>query len=421
MRWFVRTMWKLLAGLPPRWPWATAGGLMLLALGALATRLEGLGPPTARRVLAAVDGGQIDEMQDLLEQFGHSARDSTLSEFLRGAVLLRQGRYYGALRCFGHAVDDPQLRVHTLLLSGEALYRLGQFRDAIGVLAQALEEDPDRPEIHLWLASAYYDLGLNPEARAHLLRAAELVPENPRPHRLLGLMDKDFEHYEEAVANYRESLRRSPVQPDTPQILLEMAECQIKLRAYAAALETLSRLPSSPDRWVKEAECLHAAGKPEEAKAKVEAALRQSPAHLSGLLLAGALALERGAVDEAVEWLGRAAVAYPREYLVRFRLAQALRRAGRTAEADRETAIAEELRQLRDEFSRLHQTAAAEPDNAEVRYRLGVLARKLGWPNLARVWFRAALGIDPRYEQARRELLQGGLGSFPSQTTKVSP
>ena len=362
------------------------------------------------RAMAALDAKRWEDVERELAGLEGAAGYEPQQHFLRGALLLHRGKLYPALEEFGHAVGDPALRVRTLVLSGEALCRAGDLRNAIRLLAQALEADPDAIDAHRLLASACDALGLTDAAAAHLVRVAELDPADPRPLRLLGQMQKDFEDYAGAVESYRESLRRDADPPDRQEILLELADCEIRLRQYEAAMATLAQATPCADRWTVEAECHHGGGRPDDAKRLLAQALRESPANLRGLMLAGTILLEEQNAAAAVEALSRAVLAYPRDYTARFKLGQAYQRAGDARRAEEHMKVAEEIKQVREEFSRLHQKANAEPDNADVRCRLGQLARRLDRPDLARVWFRAALTVNPRHEEARRSLAGGPPG-----------
>ena len=362
------------------------------------------------RAMAALDAKQWEEVERELAGLEGAAGYEPQQHFLRGALLLQRGKPYPALEEFGHAVDDPALRVRTLVLSGEALCRAGDLRNAVRLLSQAVEADEDAIDGHRLLAVAFDRLGLTDAAEAHLLRVAELDPADPRPLRVLGQMQKDFEDYAGAVESYRESLRRDADQPDRQELLLELADCEIKLRQYDAAMATLAQASPCADRWTAEAECHYGGGRPDEAKRLLAQALRESPANLRGLMLAGTILLEEQDAAAAVDVLTRAVLAYPRDYTARFKLGQAYRRMGDARHAEEHAKVAEEIKQVREEFSKLHQKANAEPDNADVRCRLGQLARQLDRPDLARVWFRAALEINPRHEEARRGLLGGPQG-----------
>jgi tetratricopeptide (TPR) repeat protein len=367
----------------------------------------------ARQALAA---GRFDEVERELEAIEGDAAFEPHRHLLRGALLLEKGQYYPALDEFGYSVKHPQLRLDSLTLAGQAAYKAGHLRDAVGLLAQAIQLDPNSLPALRWLASAYYDLGLTDDAVAQLTRVAELDPRDPRPHRLMGLICKDFENYPAAVKNYRESLRRDARQPDNAQILLELADCEIKLREFDSALGTLAGCGPGAERWVREAECQYGLGRVDEARGVLDQALQQEPAHLAGLLLRGTMASDQGQLTAAIDAFSRAAVAQPKDYVARFKLAQAHRRAGNNQEADKQTQAAEEIKRIREEFSKLHEKAAAEPGNADVRCRIGVLARQFGRPDLARVWFKAALAIDPHHVETMRNLAGEPPGGIPAKT-----
>ena len=410
------------AAASPRMRRTPGWALWLIAVLAVAVAAAGgmywhrqRAPRCFARALQALDAGRLEEAARALEGLGDAAAYAPHRHFLRGALLLGKKQYYGALDEFGHSVDHPELRLQTLTLSGQAAYEAVHLQDAIGLLRQATDMDADWLPALRWLASACYDLGLTDDAVRHLTRIAELDSDDPRPHRLMGLMYKDFENYPAAVAHYRESLRRDPQQSQRDRIVLELAECEIKLRQFDSALATLEACTPCADRWAQAAECQYGLDRRNEARLLLDQALRREPAHLSGLLLAGTMAQEQGDLTAAVAAFSRAVVARPKDYTARFKLAQACRRASKREEADKHTRAAEEIKRLREEFSKLHEKAAAEPGNADVRCRLGVLARELDRPDLARIWFRAALAIDGRHADTLRQLA-GASPSPPPQT-----
>jgi hypothetical protein len=100
------------------------------------------------RALAAVDAQRFDRVQRELDALETTPGYTVQCHFLRGVLLVQQQRFFPALDEFGHSVDDPELRVRTLLHSGEALYRVQNFQAAIGLLVQ--EDCPlkeQRPQV----------------------------------------------------------------------------------------------------------------------------------------------------------------------------------------------------------------------------------------------------------------------------------
>ena len=84
---------------------------------------------------------------------------------------------------------------------------------------------------------------------------------------------------------------------------------------------------------------------------------------------------------------------------------------GDDAEAERQQAVAEELRGLWRQFTDLHEQAIAEPGNAELRWRIARIARQLDRDELARTWLRAALAVDPTHGKSIEDLraMEAGL------------
>jgi tetratricopeptide (TPR) repeat protein len=356
------------------------------------------------RALAALDAKRYQDVPRELEGLQGAEGFEPHRSYLEGELLLHQGQPFPALNAFGRSVNHAELRVRSLTSAGRALYQLRRFYDSIGLLNQAIEADPRAVEAHRLLASAYYDLGLTRDAENHLLFTADLAPDDPRPHRLLGLMYKDFENYDDAIRAYEESLRRSAQQSDVEEIRLELAECLVKQRRFEDALATLAPCPPSDQRAVLEAESLYNTGKSDEARRLLQQTAENSPGHLAALMLLGTIQMESGEGEAAAATLADAVTAHPKDYTARFKLVQAYRRLGKTELAEEHAAEAEKLKELRLEFSKLHETAAAEPQNAEVRCRLAVLAGQMDRPDLARVWYQAALAIDPANAQALEAL-----------------
>jgi tetratricopeptide (TPR) repeat protein len=323
---------------------------------------------------------------------------------LAGMMLLRTGRPIEAIIEFGYAREHPDTRVLAYTLSGEALYRTRQFRDAQRILTIALQLDPSQTDAHRWLAALSYDIGAMNHAIGHLDVVAQQDPKDPRPHRLMGLIHKDFEEYQKAIAAYRESLRRNPNHADKDAVLFELAECQFKQQQPAEALETLAKCASSGPTLCLQAECRRALGDRAAAQKLVDESLRRDPESLNTLYLKGQIALEAGELAAAVDVLSKAVQRYPKEWRPRYALATAYRKLGDQDQAASQLKIVEELRGLRDRFTKLHTQAIKNADDVDLRYQLGELARQLDKPLLAVSWFEAALALDPQHEKARQAL-----------------
>jgi tetratricopeptide (TPR) repeat protein len=154
------------------------------------------------------------------------------------------------------------------------------------------------------------------------------TPRDPRPHRLLGLIHKDDDEYRKAIDAYRESLTRDPNCAGRETVLLELAECQVKLQQHQEALQTLRTCPSSAQSLWLQAECQRGLGDRATAERLADQALGRDPQHLPALSLKGMLELESGDAAAAVEVLQTAIEAYPKEWRPRYTLALAYKRLG---------------------------------------------------------------------------------------------
>jgi tetratricopeptide (TPR) repeat protein len=355
------------------------------------------------RGLAALENGDSETVERAIAALEWEQSYGPQRAYLLGAWLIQKGDMAAGLESLKLAAESPRFRTKAMVLAGQKLYEAGHAGDAQRMWATVLEHEPNAVDAHRWLGAMYYDVGAMQDALRHLDRAGQLAPRDPRPLRLMGLINKDYERYEAAVKCYRESLRRDPQQPGADGIRLELAETQVKLHEHKEALETLATCLEGPQKSVLEAECSYNLGKPEEALAAVARALTLADAYVPALLLQADMLLDRGDATRAVEALRQAVTAQPKNYQARFKFAQSLRRAGRTAEADEQTAKAEELRNTWQRFSELHNVAISQPDNIELRCELGTLAEHLDRPDLAKNWYRAALLIDPAHPQANRK------------------
>ncbi|MCY2992599.1 MAG: tetratricopeptide repeat protein [Planctomycetota bacterium] len=385
--------------------------LLILLSSMLACLGVGLGtwwkirPTPLRQYRAAVAAFGRDELA-LVDAAAESLREEPdyqpHAHLLRGMLWLRTGRLYEAIEQFGYANQHPDTKPLAYALSGEALYKARLLRDALPILSVALQENPRNVDARRWLAAAYYDIGAIDLALVQLQEVAELAPDDPRPHRLRGLIYHDFERYEPAIAEYRQSLERGPPAADLDEIRWELAHCQSKQRQYAEAWETLQGCCPIPNVLSLQAECQYALGNRLAAEALADRALQADPQHMDALRLRAGIALTAGKASEALPLLERAVNSHPKEYPVRLQLAQTYQLLGRTQQAAAETRIVQELQQLRKKFTELHEQAFRDVANAELRYQLGLVAGQLDKPLLAISWFEAALALDPQHQAAQK-------------------
>lgn len=292
------------------------------------------------------------------------------------------------------AASGDDQRGLALALVGSALYEQGKMREAMTRLSQSLEDNPDEPEAHRWLGVAFYDIGNVASALPHLERLAKLEPNNGRPHRLMGIIFRDLSDFERAVTAYQESLARDPRQPDADEIRLELARCQFAQLKYDDALTTLRDGHETPAVLTLRAQCFHAKGLVDQAEQCVQQALADDRDDAEALAVEATLAEERGDHQRAAELLSRAVERKPNEYNYRYRLVQAYRRIGKQELANEQTRVMGELQSLREDLETLIGQANYDTGNAQIRYGIAALAERLGMPEMAASWRKAARMLD---------------------------
>lgn len=344
----------------------------------------------------------IRESDHLLKTPGYEPQGA----LLKGLLLVRIQKLGEAIPWLEKASSRESLAVEASTAAARCFYLTGRYLEAIDAAHVALEQDATCLDARRWLAAAYYDLGAVSHAIAELERISIEAPGDARADRLLGLIAKDGEQYIRAIGHYSESLRRDEQQPDRESILLELAEAQIKSGRFQDALVTLKDCRRSAAALTWEAECRSNLGENAEAHTRLREALELDRRYFPARLAQGKLFLDTGETDEAIKALEEAIQLQPQSSQAHFQLSQALRRSGKVDQADIELRRMGEIQALEREFTDLHEEAAQKPNDAEIRFRTGELAMKLGKPKLAGVWFRAALAINPNHARARAALNQ---------------
>jgi tetratricopeptide (TPR) repeat protein len=323
---------------------------------------------------------------------------------LAGLLLVGGGRPADALEELQHAAWDDETAVEALTAAAECYYALGQSQKVIETARTALSRNENAIEARRWLAAAWYDLGAMVNAVSELERISAEDPGDPRSEFLLGLIAKDDEQFASAVEHYRKALLRG-ITGDTRETLLrDLADSLLKLSRFEEALDVLKEAERSPRVLTSESEALQGLRRQEEAYERVREAIELDPAYFPARLQQGSLLLFDQRVAEAATSLEEAVRLSPHSSRAHFQLSQAYQRLGKTEEAAEQVKRMQQCQALEIEFSELHGKASERPADADLRFRIGQLAQKLGKPELARMWFLAVLALQPDHAGARQAL-----------------
>ena len=391
-----------------RWPYAVLAALAGLGL-ILGWAYWNANRPARRfeRGLRALikKGERVTALREARELLGVPGFEPQ-SHLLSGTALADGGWYNQALEELQQVPESSALVVRALTLAAKCHYQLGQFPETVTAARKALERDETALDARRWLVAAYYDLGALAHTVEQLKLISQAAPDDGRPDRLLGLIEKDHEAYQQAIEYYQESLRRNPQPADRNDILTELAQSQIKLSQFEAALKALADCDETSETLALAAECHIALGRPDAARSAVDRALSTNPDDFTALLVNADIRLSEGLFQPVVDALQRALRQQPYNAQAHFKLSQAYARLGEREKSDEQLALMKDSQNLADEFTSLYQRATQEIGNVETRYRLGVVARKLGDLELAKIWYRAALAIEPTHAPSRAALNQ---------------
>ena len=193
-----------------------------------------------------------------------------------------------------------------LKVKAKALYLLRRDREAEAALAQAAKRSPADAEIPYDLGRIYYQQGRHAEAAAAFRRATTLDPGAYKAWDNLGLATEALGDVAQAQQHYLKTL--SLVHKDHPRydvVYANFADLLIKQGNYPRAFDLAAE------------------------------AAQRNPAEPRNLFLAGKALVQLGRHDVSVRWFEQA-IALDRDYPEpHYLLAQAYRKLGRNADADR--------------------------------------------------------------------------------------
>lgn len=342
---------------------------------------------------AGMDAIKRDKIGELLEAIrrlegepGYEAH----ARVLTAGLLLKTDKPAAAIRKLQFEPATRELRVAAGLLRAEACYRLHDLTGAEAAARSVAREDPDNADAHRWLATVFYDLGATSTAVRELRRVVALDPDDDGPHFLMGQIAFDAEDYAGAVKSLRAALERNPPASRRGEVVELLARSLIKTHAYSAAIELLDGVPRSATLDALAGEAWWGLGQPERARRCLQRAAAQDPRSRFVRLLKARMAMEAGAFRQAAELLQAQLRDDPHDFECRYRLAQCYRKLPDPQRYEAEVTRMDEIRKLRLELSRLSDEAARRPEDAAIRDRIASLFEKLGRPQTAEVYRRAA-------------------------------
>jgi tetratricopeptide (TPR) repeat protein len=353
------------------WDFKTARGHLALCLQVWHDRPDVcfLAARTARRA------GFYDDADRLLAdcQRLQGRTPETVLEW--AMVRVQSGDFAGSAAFLVERVkqDDPDtpLILEALALGYNEVYDL---HSAAACLSQLLERQPDNAYALLWHGRVLSGMSYFARAREDYQRAVEVDPEYDDARLALAQNLLDHALKPDEAVGHLELLRRR--QPRNLEVLLALARCYRQL------------------------------GRTDEARALLDALLREHPDDARALAERGRLALAEQHEAEAEDWLKKSLQADPhaREHL--YLLYECLSRQGKADEAAeclaRFRRIEDDLKQLEKAINEVGHT----PQDPEPRYRAGIICLRNGQDREGLRWLYGALEQAPQHRATHAALAE---------------
>jgi tetratricopeptide (TPR) repeat protein len=391
-------------------------GVACLALAVLGPPATGLAGATAGQGAgrgAAAPAAELSRAQRLIE----SGSFPEAISLLRGTVERHPGdadarRLLGTALALlprrSEALEELQAAVRLrpdfapgYYALGMALARFVEPEQARVAFEKAIERDPRFAPAHVNLALVLAQLRRLDDALRHLETAVEIEGDSPaaaNAHRLRGLLYREQDRPEQAVAAFEKAVALSP---DDAEAFLHLGLARRKLLddkgAVAALREAVRLSPDNPEARYELGRDLLRAGQAREALVHLRAAVRSRPEDMAALYnLARALRTD-GQTGEAEEVAARILE-------IRSRTEQARQHVFKGSQLNNEGIELERSGKLEAAVDRYASALEVDPLNTVFRRNLALaLCRKGRWQEGIQE-LREVLRLDPNDEAAAKAL-----------------
>ncbi|MBT5123691.1 MAG: tetratricopeptide repeat protein [Planctomycetaceae bacterium] len=304
--------------------------------------------------------------------------------------------------------DDPLIKTYHYYIVGELQFKQKQYGGSLQALDAAIKvsDQANRKLVPAYqlMASIYYDIGNMQQAMDSATIVSDLDPNNARILRFIGMVQQDYEQWQDSLIAYQRYLELDPFGDLRETVIISMAEVHIKLRQFNQALDQLNQVLVTPRIYALRASCHYNLGDVQDALNALNDALTRDPAQHEAILLKGTIEIQDRSYATAVDTFVSGLRYYPSDDVLMYKLSEAYRGLGDEAKAEELAIRSTILRTKRERFSKLNIDIIGEPTNIAMRLELAKLAEEIGKPELAVIWYQAILTIDSQNQKALFEL-----------------
>ena len=257
-------------------------------------------------------------------------------------------------------LQEEKLRIQAGMELLEVYYAGGNLEKAAGVAGVLRQLAPENTEVLYAAHRIYSDM-----AGETMLAMAMLSPKSARMHQMMGQEMSRQGNIEGAIAHYREAVK---LDPQLPGLRFELAEA-LNLSTSPADQEQVEkeyRAALADNPFDEKSECrlgdiaLHAS-ELQQALAHYQRAVELQPNDAEACLGMGRVLTQLHRPADAEPFLKRAAQLEPFTAVTHYRLSLVYREAGRTAEAQKELAEFQRLKEMKERLKQVYQEMRLQP------------------------------------------------------------
>ncbi len=391
----------------PRWLvfGILATGLLAGYAGYRSFQTEQLAAPVRRAFAEA----RFEEAREPLRHWIEARPTSGEAQYYRAWLGLVDDRPNETATAFRRAADLGYDRRPLEIIRAIYQARAHQTQAAEPILLKAFEEQSEpRAEVARELARIYLETYRLTQAAPAIERYRELRPSDPQPYLWrIEIASRMSDPPAVLIRNYRAALERSP---HLEKARIGLAEQLVKDQRFDEAAREYRRYladhPKDAGAKVGLGRCALRQGNIEAAVRAFEDALAVAPQHPEALQEIAQLDIRFGRLDRACQRLETLTRAEPFRHEYHYAHAQALKLAGRDAEARRESQRAAQLRDEEDRMLRVRSKILLDPKDVASRLEVARWMLGHGQDREGLKWAHEILGTDPHHVPTH-ELLAG--------------
>jgi tetratricopeptide (TPR) repeat protein len=303
-------------------------------------------PVSLAQAQKLIKQGRLDEAIRQLDLLAAQKPEPSGVEKLRGMCLYQQNELEKAATAFASAAAQDPADIESAQMQGVTLFRMGRAADAIPLLERGHGQNVTNANVegNYVLGLCYMDTRRYDDARRAFAAQYGFPPDGAEAYLLSARLFFRREYLPAAIADGQKALALSPKMPLVHELLGEIALAQS--RGTDAITEFEQERANNPlygGLYDRLGDAYLRAGEYDKAQEALNRAVLLEPAATGPFILLGKVLLKQQNAAMATMYLERARSMDPNNFMTRSLLGQAYRAAGRTEDAQRETAKAIEL------------------------------------------------------------------------------